>query len=76
MMNAIAGLYEGKVTVEHVDEVPGNIFTTLLQRVIEGDLGSSGYDAYTGHVLAGTAGSANSLWEDHVFQGIKETLKL
>jgi hypothetical protein len=41
-LNSIATIYGNKVTVEHIDEVPDNPITTLLQRVVESGVGSSG----------------------------------
>ncbi|KII86372.1 hypothetical protein PLICRDRAFT_125890 [Plicaturopsis crispa FD-325 SS-3] len=75
-----AALYGGKYPVVHVDAVPGDVpaadIRTLLQQLITQGAASAAYDPRTGKDGAEKADSANGLWEGHVWEDLKTTLRL
>jgi len=74
----IVSYYGPDVPVEYVDSFPGEEFKEALHTVINGGMGSIGYDATTGRDLTGSdaAGAANGLWPGHQWKSIKQSLGL
>ncbi|KAJ7116419.1 hypothetical protein C8R44DRAFT_627789 [Mycena epipterygia] len=75
-MNDLGAIF--KTTVEHVDEVAGEMGITYLLTVLDSGAGSTGWDEVTKMEGSGSnaAGSANALWPGHQWKTMKEVHNL
>ncbi|KAJ4468627.1 hypothetical protein C8J55DRAFT_524556 [Lentinula edodes] len=67
------------VTVTENEKIPGNtdedeVLKAFLQKHIEEGTATTGWDHRTEREIEGATGSANKLWEGHVWQTIERTL--
>jgi len=73
----IISYYGPDVPVEYVDSFPGDELKETLHTIINGGMGSIGYDATIGRDLTGSdAAAANGLWPGHQWKSIKQSLDL
>ncbi|KAK7028328.1 NmrA domain-containing protein [Favolaschia claudopus] len=77
-MNELGGIFNTEV--EHVDEISGPMggFATMMLRIVDTGVGSTGWDAEKKAEKTGSeaAGSANGLWPGHHWKSIKEVHNL